>query len=130
MVARQVRRSVVMSNLRVGLLPWIQTGLRSERGKTSFTAPSAPLLSNIALNSPEGEPDCHEQQDLQVIHGCRHKSRSKHQDARDHRWNCCVQTALLAVLIGPICNIEHAKHRHDEWRARKDADHKVAELTV
>src|SRR3954464_6154721 len=52
MVARQVRRSVVMSNLRVGLLPWIQTGLRSERGKTSFTAPSAPLLSNIALNSP------------------------------------------------------------------------------
>src|SRR3954452_18896328 len=53
MVARQVRRSVVMSNLRVGLLPWIQTGLRSERGKTSFTAPSAPLLSNIALNSPD-----------------------------------------------------------------------------
>src|SRR3954464_4470875 len=51
MAARQVRRSVVMSNLRGGLLPWIQTGLRSERGKTSFTAPLAPL-SDRALNSP------------------------------------------------------------------------------
>jgi hypothetical protein len=27
------------------LLPWIQTGLRSEREKTSFTAPPAPPLS-------------------------------------------------------------------------------------
>src|SRR3954464_9247944 len=51
MAARQVRRSVVISNLRVGLLPWIHTGLRSKRGKTSFTAPLAPL-SDRALNSP------------------------------------------------------------------------------
>src|SRR5215218_10785153 len=52
MAAKQVRRSVVISNLRVGLLPWIQTGSPSESEKTSFTAPLAPPLSDRALNSP------------------------------------------------------------------------------